>query len=483
MIDHDQLFQRIKFQIELKNYPEALIQLRREVETNPEDGQIHFWLGIVLAEIKEYREAKDHLKLAKQLDPENQDIDSILEQIELKQSGDIEEKPIASHYFNLEEPQKYKKKLCPDCAKQIAVESWKCGYCKHIFYKRIIVTLTIMLVLCGLFVNLFNNWYSGFMGYGFNDAFIVNKAGEDGERILISDAEWNCTGLGLTQHRGTGYRGHVKGKIKNIGDRDIEKAVITIVFQFAEGKDFTFVWFDVYDWASGLEMNLEFPGISPPYRPKRCELRIESVVLVKEKLSADVKPTFYVPWGGGSGEICQFPSYKFSIGEELLAERQYAWYKPADPWSFKQFLSAYLDIIPPLIFNFFCILAAVILVNICEAERKWNTEFKLDVFASAFVVIGFIPLNVLSHILGFFWIFAFTIFLAKMYLFYLFFKRSIGFTILMIIFYICVVLSCMGLWYNITGAPKKDISPPAYQLQMGDENMMGGMGGENPPKP
>ncbi len=483
MIDHDQLCERIKFQIELKNFPEALIQLRRELESNPEDGQVQFWLGIVLAEIKEYREAKDHLTLAKQFDPENMDIDSILEQIDLKQSGGIEEKPIASHYFNLEEPQEYKKKLCPQCARQIAVDSWKCGYCNHIFYKRIIVTLTIMLVLCGLFVNIFKNWYSGFMGYGFSEAFIVNKAGEDGERIAISDAEWNCVGLGLAQHLGTGYNGRVKGKIKNSGDQDIEKAVITIFLQFDADRDVTFVWFDVYNWASGMELDFDFPGISPPYRPKRCELRVESVVLAKEKLAVGVKPTFYVPWGGGVGQVCHFPSYKFTAGEELLAERQYAWYKPADPWSFKQFLFAYLDIIPPLIFNFFCVMAAVILVNLCDPDRKWNTELTLDAFASAFLVIGFIPLNVLSYILGIFWLFRMILFFGKLYLFYLFFKRSIGFTILMIIFYVLVVMSCMGLWYKIVGAPEKNIPPSYHQLQMGDENMMGGMKGANPPKP
>jgi hypothetical protein len=134
-------------------------------------------------------------------------------------------------------------------------------------------------------------------------------------------------------------------------------------------------------------------------------------------------------------------------------------------------LRVYVDMIPAFLFNYVCVFLAIILVNLCDQDRKWNTEWKMDAVASAFVVIGFVVLNVVvvaaSAVIGMLGMFAvlmlMAVFAAKLYLFYLFFRRSFGFTFLLIIFYVCLTMGFMGLWYNIVGPPAKPVMRQSIQ--------------------
>lgn len=465
MGDQGRLFQRIKFFIESKNYPAALRELRQEVEANPNDPQVCFWLGVCLAEIKEYTEAEQFLKRAAALDPENRAIAGVLDAVQKRRRGEGIPRPLASNVFEVGEPVEYKKKECPNCLRLVGVESWQCGYCKQVFWKRIASQLAIFFAVFSILIWAVSGWFSGFMGMKFQPAKVVNKAGDNGKRVQITNPEWNCVGLGLTQARGTGFNALVRGCIKNIGDRAIEKATITIFFQYDNGNDVTFIWFDVYSWRSGDEFQFEFPGVYPPGRPDLCELRIESVKLFDLAPVSELKPEFYVPYSD------HFRSYRFARGENTLDERSYKYYKPADSWTFRKLFHVYIDIMPSFLFNYLCVLLAVILVNLCDPERKWNSEWKMDAVASAFVVMGFVALNVVaaaaSAVIGMLGMFSVMMLLAvfciKLYLFYLFFRRSIGFTFIMIVFYVCLTMGFMGLWYNIAGAPAKPVTPQLDQ--------------------
>lgn len=480
MNDRSPLFQHIKFFIESKNIPAALRELRRELDANPDDPQILFWLGVCLAEIKEFSEAGQHLERAASLDPANTDIVHVLEAIQKQRGGEELRRPVAAMVFDVTEPVEYKKKECPNCHRRVGVESWQCGYCKQIFFKRILIQLGITFAVASFLLWAIGGWYSNVMGITYKTAEIVNKAGDEGKRIQISNAEWNCVGLGLFQASGVGGDGTVRGKIKNIGDRAIEKATITIFFRYDNGNDITFVWFDVFSWKSGLELQFEFPGIRSPARPDLCDLRIEYVQPAKSEPTGDLTPEFYVPSSD------HFLSYRFSIGDRTLSESLYSLYKTSDPWTFGKLLRVYVDMIPAFLFNYFCVMLAVILVNVCDPERKWNTEWQMDAIGSAFVVIGFVVLNmflsVMGGVMGMLGPFARFLmmmgFAAKLYLFYLFFRRSIGFTFVMIVFYICLTLGLMGLWFNIADTPKPT---PMPQIEMDAERGAGGL--MPPPNP
>jgi hypothetical protein len=138
----------------------------------------------------------------------------------------------------------------------------------------------------------------------------------------------------------------------------------------------------------------------------------------------------------------------------------YDYYKPIDPWSFQKLLRVYWEILPAFLFNYLCVIVAVLLVNVCDPERVWNSEWRLDAIAAAFVVLGFVAINTVTYLMmsmiGMMSIIAgllkIIIFCAKLFLFYLFFRRSFGFTFIMILFYICLIMTGMGLYYKIFGA-------------------------------
>ncbi|MGC9329728.1 MAG: hypothetical protein ACP5I1_18990, partial [Candidatus Hinthialibacter sp.] len=326
----------------------------------------------------------------------------------------------------------------------------------------------ITFLVAGTLIGLARSWFAGLVGTKFQSAQIVNKAGEDGECLRFHDVEWNMIGMGLTQHKGTGYTGLIRGAVENAGNRTIEKANVTIFFQFENGKDVTFIWFDVYSWKPGVKMDFVFPGIYPPYRPEHCEFRIESVQFAPSEPAGDVTPELYVPPSD------HFRAYRFAMGEHEIAERLYHIYKPSDPWTLKSFLSAWIDIIPAFLFNYGCVLFAVFLVNICDPEKSWNEEWRLDMIGGALVALGFIAINTVTNIVvGVLWmlgifasIFAMLGFLAKVFLFYLFFRRSLGYTVLMIIFYVCLTMSGMGIWHNIAGTPERPVPPASAPIEM-----------------
>lgn len=454
MNDRELFFQHIRSCVESNNVPGALVQLRRELESHPGDSQILFWLGICLAEVGQFTEAEDYLHQAAILNPGNLEITNALEAIESFRTGDKSGKRPKASNFNRDESTEYKKKECSNCHRQIAVESWQCGYCKQLFWLRILVRLGIFFLVVSLFIWGIGGWYARIMGFQFQPGQVVNKAGDEGKRIEISQVEWNCIGLGLTQARGTGFNALVRGAIKNSGDRSIEKAVFTIFLQYKDGTDITFVWFDVYAWRPGEAIQFNFPGILPPARAERCELRVESVQLASSEPEKSAPLEFYVPSSD------HFPAYRFAQGERTLAEKWYDYYKPIDPWSFRKLLRVYWEIFPAFLFNYLCVIVAVLLVNVCDPERVWNSEWRLDAIAAAFVVLGFVAINTITYLmmsmLGMMSIIAgllkIIIFWAKLFLFYLFFRRSLGFTFLLIVFYICLTMTGMGLFYKIFGA-------------------------------
>ncbi len=476
MIDHRELFEEIKRLRKIRAYPEALMLLRRAVEEEPGDPLIRFWLAYLLAETGEYTEAEEQARHVLNLDANHPDAARLLEKLRQREAeassaaAPREEAPVFGQVVDGEQTAPTKKKTCPQCGMQVDATVFYCRQCGYSFKSRItFFTVVILAVSLSLLLG-FRWWFWRFYGYAFNPAVIVNNAGNPGERIQVRDAVWNCAGMGLLEAAGLGYTAQVQGKLINIGDAPVQKAGLTIHFTTLHGFESTYIYFDVYSWRPGQAIEFDFPLIHPPLKATGCEIRINEVVLEPDSTRELERTSVFVPRSG------HFLAWVFRDAEgEIGALRpsqpdgymgQTA--RPVPPDHFRNgegtqssgtWLSFLAGLLQAFAISYIALLGAVLLVNVCEEGRKWNEDWRLDAQACLWVVIGFVLINAatqviagvfswismfagVAYMLGFFW---------KIYLFFLFFKRETGMTVLLILFYYCLALSLQGLWMNVTG--------------------------------
>ncbi len=478
MIDHQELLEEIKRLRTIGGYPEALILLRQAVESEPTDTKVRFWLAVVLAEIGEHKEAEEHARQVLRLDAGHRDAARLLERIQQweskaalaatgqKQSTDF------SRGFVVDETPAVKKKVCPVCNQSIDKSVFYCRQCGYTFKCRIaFYTFLIMAVSLSLLLG-FRWWFWRFYGYALNPAVIVNNAGDRGGWIRIQDAEWNCAGMGLFQHYGRGYTSQVKGKLINTGNAPIQKASLTIHFTTLHGLESTYIYFDIYSWRPGQAIEFDFPLIYPPLKATGCEIRINEVVLEPDPTRELERTRVFVPrsdhfidwiFRDAEGEIGAKRSEKHNwtivFGQVVpIGPHSPARGAEGTP-SGAGWLSFWAGLLWAFAINYVCLLSAVFLVNFCEEGKQWNEDWRLDAQACLWIVICFIVINALTHIIaavlmmipivvmmakgvGFLW---------KIYLFFLFFHRGTGMTVLLIVFYYCLSLSLQGLLKTITG--------------------------------
>ncbi len=459
MNDHQDLFDRVKDCWEFSNYPEALILLRSALETDPENARIHYLMGVCLAEIGEYAEAQDCLENALRYDPNDKKARTVLEslhehvkEIEQKKEKEKEFRPTAFDY----EPRERETKVCPSCKREIDVHCWRCRLCGHYFRTRI--TTRILIISAIAIVSLIGIRYGFVRFYGLvlQPAEVHNDAGALGERITVSDTQWNCAGMGLLSARGLGYHATAVGKVVNSGTGPIEKAVFTIHF-FGRKVESTFVWFDIYSWKPGQEITFDLPVIHPPYKSFRCEFRIKEVKLYEPgAFDESERTSIFIPQTNSPYEVNQFPVWRFQDETRIIHDSDTYYKIEKTKWTFGKFLKSIASIIPALLLSFICMILAVILTNYCQEGKKWNDDLKLDAYASALIVISFMVLNtvsvIVSNILAMIAIIGAVIgaviFIVKVLLFYLFFRRDLIPTMMLFIFYFCLVLGIRGLLMN-----------------------------------
>lgn len=241
------------------------------------------------------------------------------------------------------------------------------------------------------------------------------------------------------------YPSTAVGYVKNTGDETIEKAVLTIHF-FGKKFEAVYTWFDIYSWKSGQEIAFAFLNIRSPMKAFRCELRVKEVKLASlDSQSAQEKLSVFVPQGGDYTSPSRFPNYEFYLGDEVIAKN----YVEKKKVSTSTFAKMMLNALPHMILNYICILIAIILCNICEVDKKWNHEIKMDLLGAFLIVLGIMGLNFLTALTGGFILLMLVCFILKLFLFYLFLKRDFGYTLLIILFYFLIVLTLQGLIGNI----------------------------------
>ncbi|MFB3788058.1 MAG: tetratricopeptide repeat protein [bacterium] len=460
----------------IRAYPEALMRLRRAVEEEPGDPWVRFWLAYLLAETGEYTEAEEEARQVLNLDANHPDAARLLEKLRQREDGASsaaaprETVSVAGAGFESEPLPTVKKKVCPGCGQALDKGAFYCRRCGYSFKTRIMFfTVVILAVSLSLLLG-FRWWFWRFYGYAFNPAVAVNKAGNLGERIQVRDAVWNCAGMGLLEAAGRGYNAQVKGQLINIGDAPVQKAGLTIHFTTLHGLESTYIYFDVYSWRPGQAIEFDFPLIYPPLKATGCEIRINEVVLEPDVTRELEQTRVFVPrsehfldwiFRDAEGEI---GALRPSQPDGYMGQTA----RPVPPDHFRNgegtqssetWLSFLAGLLQAFAISYIALMGAVLLVNVCEEGRKWNQDWRLDAQACLWVVICFVLINAATQVIGgvFSWIPLFAGvaymlgFFWKIYLFFLFFKRETGMTILLIVFYFCLALSLQGLWMNVTG--------------------------------
>jgi len=261
-------------------------------------------------------------------------------------------------------------------------------------------------------------------------AKIINKTGAMGEFVHISNVEWRCQS-GWAQK--TDYPVMVSGQLINSASQPIEKLKITVQLW---GKDYMsfFTWFDVRNLPPGKTIHFQFPRLFIPYYAYICEIHISEVFFPekKEQNGEREKIDFYVPSG-------QYYAFTDDAGKEIKGNFSYRRSPIITVWGSLNFLKGFL-------FSFLAIFIAALLVNYCEPDIKWDENIKLDALASLFFALAMTFLTLGGSLLLYFGYPLFSvlyrnlILLIKYSLFYIFFRKSFIFTILLIVFYIGLIL-------------------------------------------
>jgi hypothetical protein len=289
-------------------------------------------------------------------------------------------------------------------------------------------------------------------GAEFRPAEVINLAGEDGEEILISDTQWNCTGLGIAQHIGRGYNAQMMGRITNQSDRHILKVNITVVMKGRTDKDAAFVWFDLYHWKPKQSIEFHFPIFYPVYRAVRCEVKINEVLWEEDSEQFEKPMEIFFPHSN------QFVSYGFVENDRIIHANAY-YRQLVERVEKSSSFSFFKDLILAMILNFLCIFLGAMIVNVYFENLHWKHEFDVNLWCSIFLTFCFIVINMglvimsnaLAAIPKFYYLLNMFGFFIKMYLFFYFFNRNFWSTLLIIIAYFCLSLSFQGLLKSIFG--------------------------------
>jgi hypothetical protein len=425
-------------------YSRAIRILRKMKQETPEDATVDYLLAACLLSVDEPEEARECLHRVLRQSPKHQDacllLKEVQKQLESKSSRRL-------FYGNPQTQSPLTKNVCPNCQQLQWVGNYRCGNCGHLFLKRIFYsTLLIILVVIPLLIGL-RYLFASIYGTIPETARIVNDAGNFGDQVLIYDTSWYCSGMGVGQRGGSGYQGEVRGKIKNIGLQTISKANVTLHL-LGKQAEAAFVWFDILNFPSGEELEFVFPAVYPQYKAVRCEFHIQKVEYPEPSTQPSTEPvSVYVP------ESAQFPSYRFTSAQgDIIAEygtqrfssagREYSF----DTQNLFQFLIFFVMML-------LSVFLAVLTVNFCDPDMKWNQDWQLELFASFCLVTGIIGINLFTLVLSIIPVVNILAFLMgvilQFALFFIIFKRSVLYTIILLIFFFCYLALFKAGYYQL----------------------------------
>ena len=425
-------------------YAEALILIRRALIEHPDEAELHFLLGGCLYRVKAYEEAREALEKAVELAPAHADAQRLLQKVQDHVKGKGEKSPAtwtpdSTSWFNVDEAaiakqfskHTLKKKTCPTCGREIMKSNWRCPLCGHRFFVRIaiglsILILTITAVLYGM--GFAYRWLTGTLPAPVK---VVNLVGVNGASIQFLETEWLCHGVGIRRvGRGEGYYSYVEGQIRNGGTRPIEKLNFTI--HFLGSMESTFVWMDVFSLPPGGTVRFSFPDVLPPAKARQCEIHLNEVAFADADKALEPLQ-FFVPASD------HFPSYR--IEDErgaVLAEKNAPNIYQSGMLTREKESSFWLDYLRAFVISYLSLVGAAFLVNYCIPGLAWNHEWKSDLAAAFLIILGITFLNVWSALIGYYFAFRAILRFAQIGLVFLLFQRSIGQTILLIVFYLCL---------------------------------------------
>ncbi|MEW6238676.1 MAG: tetratricopeptide repeat protein [Candidatus Omnitrophota bacterium] len=452
----EDIVSRINIHVEFGNYGEALILLRRLLDEEPNNPDIHCKIALCLLKVGEENEAREFVEKALTVNPEHAKAKILIQQWnkEPEKKKEIAVRGIVSTApcFDAGSTSDLKplpKKICPNCQSKVMDTAWRCGYCGQLFIatirKKFFVYPSILILFCAVSGLLIRHFVVGKT----EPAKIINKTGEFGEFIHISHVEWQCQS-GWAQK--TDYPVLVSGKLVSSASQIIEKLKVTIQLWGKEHMSF-FTWFDVRNLPPGKTIHFKFPRLIAPYYAYTCEIHISEVFFpeIKKQGGEEEKIDFYVPSG-------QYYAFTDDEGDSLDGNFSYR----RSPMIT---VRGSLNFFKGFIFSFLSIFIAVLLVNYCEPDSKWNENIKLEAWASLFfattmslltiggpilIYLGFMTIPIISVF------YAFTFYIMKYLLFYIFFRKSFIYTVLLIVFYFCLILflESFSLWIYglLTGA-------------------------------
>ncbi len=449
MDSRNDINEQIKYYVDIGNYGEALILLRRLLEEDPNNPDILCRIATCLVQINETDEARDFVEQAAKIDPDNTKVKLLSQQLNMSSSqsepDETEPPPPPTHQgFDLDTSDitYVARKICPNCKAKIDKSSWRCGFCGQMFQnviikKGLIYIAIILLVFFGLGTLI--HW---FYTAGQNPARVENLAGGAGDNVIIKDIEWKCYASMLSMR----CPAEAAGTIINTASKPINKLNVT-VHLFGEEHESAFIWFDIYNLPPNEPIHFAFPRISSSFYARNCELRIQDVTFhEQDTLSDDQSIDIYVPNSG------TFHGHVFTDaqGEVIHRDRRFNYEAPQTVQESSKFV-VFLKFIKNFLISIAAIWISVLLLNYCDPEKEWNEEWKLEGVASLCFVISIMLLRALETVIGGLLFMGLILQILKLVMFYIFFRRNLLYTIVLIIFYFSLVTSINSFLSWISG--------------------------------